>query len=114
MTSRLIKCPKCHLPTDPEKLSGDQCVYCGMREDRMKPAAASLERGSLAPFELSQTWEGDGTGGVMFNMPSGGAVFVSRWTDRGEPDHATPEDFADAEFIVAAVKEKLEREGARP
>lgn len=55
-------------------------------------------------FKMTEAWEGDGTGGVMFQLAGGGFVFVSRWTDRGKPDKATPEDWADADAIVAAIE----------
>lgn len=58
----------------------------------------------MSPFELKETWEGDGTGGVMFELPSGGTVFVTRWTDRGEPTRATPQDWADARLLVDALR----------
>lgn len=59
-------------------------------------------------FKIEETWEGDGTGGVMFRLPSGGVVFVSRWTNRGQPDKATPEDWADALAITSAIEAVIE------
>jgi hypothetical protein len=48
--------------------------------------------------------EGDGTGGVLMELPSGGKVFVTRWYDRGEPDSPTPNDWREARAIAALVK----------
>lgn len=50
--------------------------------------------------------EGDGTGGVGIRTPTGGCVFVTRWTDRGEPRHATALDWAEAKAIVEAMNAK--------
>lgn len=56
--------------------------------------------------EPKDAWEGDGTGGVSFSLPSGGVVFVSRWTDRGEPDNATSQDWDDAKELIAAYEDR--------
>ena len=59
-------------------------------------------------FKIQETWEGDGTGGVMFQLPNRGSVFVSRWSGRGDPPNATEQDWIDARQIVAAIEHAIE------
>lgn len=51
---------------------------------------------SNEPWIVSETWEGDGTGGAHFKLPDGTVVFVSEWTDRGVPGEMTQNAFEHA------------------
>ena len=65
-------------------------------------------------FKIEETWDGDGAGGVMFTLPSGGIVFISRCTDRGQPPNATQEDWSDALAITSAIESAMESGSWRP
>lgn len=56
------------------------------------------------PFVITETWEGDGTGGAAFLLPDETVVFVSEWTDRGQPREMTSRAFGHAERIRDAIK----------
>lgn len=54
-----------------------------------------------------ETWEGDGAGGIGIDLGGKGFAFVTQWTDRGEPRHATPQDVANANHLVALHNEHV-------
>lgn len=58
---------------------------------------------------LEEMYEGDGTAGVGFALSDGGVVFVTRWTDRGQPREATPADWQMATFLRECVEQEVAR-----
>jgi hypothetical protein len=60
--------------------------------------AAHATFGAIA--DRGETHEGDGTGGVLLELGGKGVAFVTQWTDRGEPDRATPWDRFNAKYLA--------------
>ena len=81
-----------------------------MTEDELREIEERANAATAGPWVQSgETWDGDATGGVWVRLNGGstddvydGVAFVSRWEDRGKPDHAQSQDFQDAAFIAHA------------
>lgn len=58
------------------------------------------------PLIPKEAWEGDGMGGVGFNLPSGGWCFISRGYGQGNPKDAQPLDWHDAQVVVRALRRR--------
>ena len=60
---------------------------------------------------ISEMWDGDGTGGAGFCLPNGLVVFITEWTDRGEPNRMTGSAFQQAIAIRDMLRDVMILEG---